>query len=127
MKENMTVLVCGGRNLDKSLEEIERLHGVLSSIHTKYNIIKIIHGGATGADSAAGDWAINNQIRYEVFPAQWNKYNRSAGVIRNRQMAIEGNLDLVLAFPGGHGTAHMVKAAQTAKIETATLELLGEQ
>ena len=124
MQKNMMVLVCGGRNLDRSLEEVERLHEILSSIHTKYNIIKIIHGGATGADSAAGDWASMNQIRYEVFPAQWNKYNRSAGPIRNQQMLKEGNPDLVLAFPGGHGTAHMVKVAQTASIETAIIKPL---
>jgi hypothetical protein len=40
-----------------------------------------------------------------------------AGPIRKQQMLDEGKPDLVVAFPGGRGTAHMVRIARAAGIE----------
>ncbi|MEM9912925.1 MAG: hypothetical protein AAF922_19365 [Pseudomonadota bacterium] len=42
---------------------------------------------------------------------------RAAGPIRNKEMLDEGCPDLVVAFPGGRGTANMVKQAQAAGVE----------
>jgi hypothetical protein len=81
------------------------------------NVDAIIHGGARGADSMAGEFANETGIEEIVFPADWKMYGRRAGPIRNQQMLDEGKPDLVVAFPGGRGTADMVGRARTAGIE----------
>lgn len=59
----------------------------------------IVHGGATGADTEA---ALHGQhlfnLQAEVHRADWKKYGRAAGPIRNKQM-VELGADLCLAFP----------------------------
>lgn len=77
----------------------------------------IISGMASGADTAAVDWAMVNWVSFLEFPADWKKLGSAAGPIRNQQMIDEGMPDLVLAFPGGTGTADMVRRARTAGIE----------
>jgi len=57
------------------------------------------------------------------FPADWGKYSKSAGYIRNKQMLAEGKPDLVVAFPGGKGTANMVKLAKLANIPIHTIDV----
>lgn len=51
------------------------------------------------------------------FPAKWKMYGRSAGAIRNAVMLSEFQPDIVVAFPGGRGTAHMVRIARAAGID----------
>jgi hypothetical protein len=45
-------------------------------------------------------------------PADWQKHGTAAGPIRNKQMIVSGKPDLVLAFPGGRGTADMSRRAE---------------
>ena len=50
------------------------------------------------------------------FDADWQKYGRAAGPIRNKQMLDEGSPDLVIAFAGGRGTENMVKQSEAKKV-----------
>jgi hypothetical protein len=108
------VLVCGGREYGKSQDELLQLEAVLSRIP---HIEVVIHGAARGADALAGDWARRNGVKEEIYPADWNSFGRAAGPMRNLEMLKAGKPDLVVAFPGGTGTAHMVKASQQAKVK----------
>lgn len=109
----MIVLVCGGRKFyDKVL-----FRYTMGLIHTETPITLIIHGGAIGADMLANYWAKAMGIPVKEYPADWNTYRRSAGPIRNSQMLKEGKPDLVVAFPGGKGTADMVKKAKKANMK----------
>lgn len=78
--------------------------------------ITIIHGCANGVDTIAGGWA-KGYYNIEEYPAQWDKYGKSAGFIRNKQMLEEGKPDIVIAFPGGKGTKMMVDLAKKAGVE----------
>jgi hypothetical protein len=78
---------------------------------------EIIHGGAAGADWCAGAVAELRDIPQSVFKADWKAHGRAAGPIRNQQMLDQGKPDLVLAFPGGRGTADMVRRAKAAGVE----------
>lgn len=115
------VLVCGDRkwtDRDFLYDELDKLADI------KYPPV-IIHGAATGADSMAGDWAHSRMVLCEVYPAQWNKYGKSAGPIRNQQMIDEGKPDLVLAFHNdiehSKGTKDMVRRAKMHKIKYEVL------
>lgn len=109
----MRILVCGGRDFDDE----PRLHTTLDKILEESNDILIISGMARGADSMAINWAVKNDLHYEGYPADWKKYGRAAGPIRNQQMLDEGRPDLVIAFPGGTGTRDMIRRTKKAGIE----------
>lgn len=82
-----------------------------------YNVECVIHGDAKGADRMAGEWAEMHCIPVTKFPASWNLHKRAAGPIRNEKMLKEGKPDLVIAFPGGNGTKHMVKISKEADVK----------
>lgn len=80
----------------------------------------LIEGEARGADliaKRAGE-ALGMQIL--PFPANWDKYGKRAGYIRNQQMLDEGHPDLVVAFYSrpvkSKGTQMMVNLARTASV-----------
>jgi hypothetical protein len=109
----MRVLVCGGRAYD----DIERLYGVLDRLHARTPITCIIEGGATGADYLAYRWsAMRHLDQHAKFKADWTLHGKSAGPKRNQKMIDEGKPDLVVAFPGGRGTADMIRRAKAAGI-----------
>jgi hypothetical protein len=107
----MKVLVCGGRDF----EDVPLVFRTLDAIHAETPIDAIIEGGARGADRAAYLWSRGNCLS-ESYPADWANLGRSAGPIRNEQMLREGNPDLVVAFPGGRGTEHMISIAERAGV-----------
>mgnify|MGYP001576939932 FL=1 len=80
----------------------------------------IIEGEARGADSIARDCALDVGLSVERYPANWNKYGRAAGYIRNQQMLDEGRPDLVAFFhqnlSESRGTKNMVRIAIKANI-----------
>ena len=86
----------------------------------------IISGGASGVDDIAIDWAVVNWCEFKEYPADWKKYKKAAGFRRNQQMLDEGRPDLVIAFPGGNGTAHMVKIAKDAGVPVREIIYLAE-
>ncbi len=78
----------------------------------------VIQGGCpTGADALARAWATDRNVECWTVDADWEKYGSAAGPIRNAQMLEETSPDLVLAFPGGRGTADMVKRAKAAGVQ----------
>ena len=96
--------MCGGRGYNDHARVFEVLDSIGPSV--------VIHGGAPGADAIAGKWAKSRGAECEVFPADWLRYGRSAGPIRNRKMIMDGKPDLVVALPGGRGTQNMLAVAR---------------
>lgn len=76
-------------------------------------VTHIIHGGAKGVDTMAGNAARVLGIQEVVCPANWNKFDKGAGPIRNTWMLdlLDPQHDLVMLFPGGKGTQDMVNKA----------------
>ena len=110
--ERKRILVFGGRDYS----DHERLFEVLDQFLEVLSSVIIIHGGARGADSLAGEWARDRDQEEIVFLADWNKYSKAAGYKRNIQMLHEGHPDLVVAFPGGKGTDHMIMIAENSNV-----------
>ncbi len=106
----MRVLVCGGRPFD----DVVFAHATLDRLHREHGFHVLIEGDARGADRIAGEWADLRGIAHLKFAADWEALGRKAGPIRNERMLKEGMPDLVVAFPGGRGTAHMVRLAREA-------------
>jgi len=95
----------------------------LDALDYDKTITHIIHGGATGADSNAGHWArMMDGVTELRFDADWKRHGKRAGPIRNQKMINHGKPDLVVAFPGGRGTADMVRRAMAAGVTIMEIE-----
>lgn len=110
----MRVLVCGGRNYNNC----DHVCNVLGQI----NPTVVIAGGAKGADTCAEHYADGRICGKEIYRADWKTHGKKAGILRNIQMLEKGKPDLVVAFPGGTGTAHMVKIAKEANVEVKEIK-----
>lgn len=76
----------------------------------------IITGDATGADSLAEKFSIRNNIPIKIFRADWKKYGKSAGPIRNKEIISDATH--LLAFPSkfGKGTQNTIDHAKNKGI-----------
>lgn len=108
MIEASTLLVCGGTKYENYDLIRHRLLEITPDI--------VIHGVAPGADTLAQIAAIELEIDYIPYPADWTGHGRSAGMQRSSEMLRDSEPDAVLAFPGGSGTADTVRKAVKAHI-----------
>jgi hypothetical protein len=111
---NIRILVCGDRNWrDMSIIGRELKKFPPETI--------VIHGGAKGADTLGGFVAEKLGFKVLVFPANWKRYGKAAGPIRNQVMIDEGMPELVLAFhenlSESKGTKDMVNRARGVGIK----------
>ncbi|MDR6389207.1 DUF2493 domain-containing protein [Paraburkholderia phenoliruptrix] len=114
----MKVIVCGGRDY----ANVEMLNLVLDELHAKTPISVLIQGGAAGADELAFRWFATKPGMHGITHyADWKKHGRAAGPIRNARM-LEEAPDVVVAFPGGRGTANMIKQAKAAGVPVIEVE-----
>lgn len=126
----LRILVCGGRRYGMptkntatgflDFEKAEKEERFLNRVLTKLAPKEIIAGDALGADKLALAWAKGYRVKWQMFPADWDSYGYSAGPIRNQRMLTQGKPDLVVAFPGGKGTANMCGLARQAKVRVIT-------
>lgn len=117
------LLVTGDRHANPALWR-ETVRMAIAS----FNPAILIHGGARGIDTIAGDVATAmGNISVEAFPADWDAYGRAAGPKRNQQMLDQllalredGHTVAVLAFhddlDSSKGTKQMVSIAKRAGI-----------
>lgn len=112
------VIVCGGR----TFSDKELLFKALTQYKdSNIGMFFVIHGGASGADSLADQWARENGVPCAVLKAQWDKYGKKAGHIRNKWMALL-KPNLVIAFPGGRGTENMIDTAKLYSIDVERID-----
>lgn len=104
----MRVIICGGR--DYRLTHADTTW--LRTLQCALPITEVVLGRGRGCDQDAEWWAHQHYLPVTLFPAEWERYGRAAGPIRNQQMVeyAEG----CIAFPGGRGTADCLHRAQAA-------------
>ncbi len=110
----MRILVCGSH---KAVDRYYRdqVFKFLDAMHKVTPIEHVVTGGAEGIDTHAADWAKERGIERVIVKADWDRYGKSAGPIRNARM-IRWRPHMVLAFPGSTGTQNMVEQARKAHI-----------
>ena len=112
----MRLLVTGSRHFKDAELVLRKIK--------EYDPDVIIEGGASGADSLAVQAGIQLGISVEQYHANWEKYGRAAGPLRNQEMLDKGKPDAVLAFPlpDSKGTWDMVRKAKAAGIPVEVVE-----
>lgn len=108
------VIVAGGRyfnNYDLLKNKLDRLKNKIGNFY-------VVCGKAKGADTLGEKWAIENNCDVLYFPANWDKYGKSAGVIRNEEMAKNGNILIAFWDKKSKGTLNMINVAKKYKLPT---------
>lgn len=93
----MRCIIAGGRDYTLTSDDEAWLDTI--------GISEVVSGGARGADACGERWASKRNIEVTVFHADWKIFGKSAGPIRNREMAKYAQA--VALFPGGKGTENM--------------------
>ena len=122
--DEFRILVCGGREYgyrtnaetnkkERHQPDIDHIWRTLNLVRSAINRpLIVIEGEQRGVDRLAREWAEERGLDVRGFPADWNKYGKRAGFIRNSQMLKEGKPHAVIAFPGGVGTKMMIAIAR---------------
>lgn len=128
----MKVIIAGGRYYDFTPRDIS----ILDELHDKYKFTKVLSGGCSriiaitdnlgqktrkrvGADYCGEQWAKSRDIPVHRFTADWSKYGKKAGMIRNGTMSVHA--DMLIAFPGGRGTSDMIRKAESKSLIVYTV------
>ena len=116
-KTGQRVLVCGGRDFWEQ--------EVVNAVLDRFKPSLLIEGGGPGADKCAQTWGQKALVPVMTFTAPWGKAGKGAGPLRNKWMLTIGAPDLVIAFPGGKGTADMKKQAKERGVPVWEYEKVG--
>lgn len=108
----MKLLVCGGCDFDRK----GVIWDALDAVHRRDPVSLVITGAAPGADTLADRWALARGLDRIIVLANKTGRGKAAGTLRNEMMLTVGKPDLILAFPGGTGTASMCRPAQKAGV-----------
>ena len=100
----MKVIIAGSRHM---LEDYDLLEAGINA--TSWHFSEVVCGLALGADTWGKKWAEHRGIPVAEFPADWKKYGRAAGPIRNKQMAEYANAAIVFIWDNSRGSANMIK------------------
>lgn len=111
----MKVGVVGSREFN----DYELMNEVLS----KLDIEIIISGGARGADFLAEKYAKKNNIDLKVFPAEWEKYGKSAGFKRNHLIVNASDMIVAFRVNKSRGTTHTIEVAKFKKKEVKIIDI----
>ena len=107
----MRVIIAGSRSIK---------HGWMVSLAIKQarqqgiDPIEIVSGGAKGVDTLAEQWAARHDIPCQVMLADWDRYGRGAGMIRNRAMSEQAEALIAVWDGKSTGTEDMIRLMKQA-------------
>ena len=101
----MRVIIAGSRNMSQSKQKWIARAVELSG----FDVTEVVCGLARGADTLGKLWAESVGIPVAEFPAEWDKYGKSAGPRRNTQMLEYADALIVFIWENSRGSANMLK------------------
>ena len=107
----LKIVIAGCRNYNNYYEAKDYIDFCIREIK-KNNTIVILSGGCRGADAIGERYAIENGYEIRRFVANWDKYGKAAGPIRNEQMAIEADYIICFWDYKSRGTKSMIENAK---------------
>lgn len=114
----LRVIIAGSRDFNDYSLLKDSATKIISSKTIPSSLIKIVSGGARGADKFGEQFANEMGLEIVRFPADWNGLGKRAGYVRNAEMAkfavADGNTGILIAFWDGvsKGTKHMIDLAE---------------
>jgi predicted Rossmann fold nucleotide-binding protein DprA/Smf involved in DNA uptake len=105
----MKVIIAGSRDIP---EKVSRELIELTIKDSELDVTEVVSGGARGVDTHGENWAFDNNIPVRKYLADWDKYGRGAGMIRNRMMAAYADALIAIWDGQSRGTENMIKTAK---------------
>lgn len=127
----LRILVCGGRHF----ENYDLLKNILDKVLKLKKLtpkdVEIVSGHCKGADLLGERWAEETKASVKIFPADWVKYKKSAGPIRNKQMidyitCFRDRLVVAFVSPNSKGTRNTISLAKKNNIPVIATEYVNE-
>lgn len=117
----MRIIIAGGRDFTNTGMAFIYLESLVKAGDV------IISGHASGADMMGELYAQKNKLQCELYPADWEKYGRAAGPIRNEEMA--KTADMLIAFWNGksRGTKSMIRLAKKHGCRVVVFDYYGNE
>ena len=113
----MRVIIAGSRDVT------DLKHVILAVHNSKFEVTEIVSGAARGVDTLGEMWAEENNIPVTLFPADWDKYGKSAGYKRNEEMAKHADGLIAIRKNMSKGTTHMIDIATKAGLSVYVVDL----
>jgi hypothetical protein len=114
----MRVIIAGSRegvtyeDIEKGVQQFEQAWGLIT---------EVVSGCAAGADTFGEQYAKAHNIRVNPMPADWNRYGRAAGPIRNSEMAKYADGLIAISVNDSRGTANMIQTAKRLNLKTTVI------
>lgn len=106
----MKVIVAGSREITSYIVVKDAIK------NSGFDVTEIVSGTARGVDKLGELWAFENDIPVKRFPADWEKYGKSAGYKRNQQMADYADALVAIWDRKSPGTGHMISIAKMKQL-----------
>ena len=110
----MRVIIAGSR----TITDYSVVYEAIIESKWKNDIKVVVSGGAKGVDSLGERFARENNLEIDRYLANWNKHGKSAGYIRNQQMAMNADALIAVWDMKSKGTGHMIEIAQSMDLPT---------
>ena len=107
----MRTIIAGSR----SINDYEALCKAVQE--SGFEISCVLSGAAAGVDALGERFALEHNIPIERFPADWKRFGRAAGPVRNRILAQHAKALIALMHPNSTGTRNMIQTAHQAGLK----------
>ena len=104
----LKVIIAGGRDFN----DYDSLKSFCDHLLQNKDDVEVVCGLARGADQLGKDYAEKMGYPVARFPAQWDEFGKSAGYIRNEQMAKYADAVIIFWDGNSKGTKHMIDLAK---------------
>lgn len=112
----MKVIIAGSRTITE-IRHLENAVAKLLVLSPNFilRITEVVSGTARGADQLGEAWALKQNIPIKKMPADWDRYKKAAGPIRNREMAKYADMAIVLWDGSSRGAKNMIDEMKIVK------------
>lgn len=119
--DKVRIIIAGGRDFANTGMAFRCLKSLVKAGDV------IISGHASGADTIGELYAQKNGLSCELYPADWKKYGKAAGPIRNEEMA--KTADMLIAFWDGksRGTKSMIELSKKHDCQVFVFDYYGNE
>ena len=102
------IAVVGGSRYQENQNFVFR---AMDTLRKELGLTSVAQGGARGTDKLVKKWAESRGVPCRTYEADWDRYDKAAGPIRNSEMLEAEQPDHVIGFPGGRGTEDLLRRA----------------
>lgn len=113
----MKVIIAGSR----TFFDYNMLCPVCDKILSTQENVEIVSGTASGADRLGERYAKERGYKLSLFPAKWDEFGKSAGYLRNKEMAEYADALIVFWDGKSKGTKHMIDLAKENNLKTRVI------